>query len=220
MLTGEGADEVLFGYAHLRGDLDGTVAQVASSNVASAGLMLPDGDGLALDAVARALGFVPTWMAAKATFGKRVRALTRGAWLGGFGARDAARVCIADIDVAARLAGRERIEQSAYLWGKLALEGYILRSLGDALEMANGVEGRLPFLDGPFVDLAQSLPTSLKVHEGVEKWALREAMRGVLPDAVVGREKHPFLAPPMGRSRRSRPSTPRRCARSSTRSRQ
>jgi asparagine synthase (glutamine-hydrolysing) len=42
------------------------------------------------------------------------------------------------------------------------------------------------------------MPTSAKIRNGVEKWVLREAMRGRLPARVLAREKHPFLAPPMG----------------------
>jgi asparagine synthase (glutamine-hydrolysing) len=197
VLTGEGADEVLFGYAHLRADIEGSAARVVGSNAASAGLMLPDAVGLPTGAIARALGFVPTWIAAKAGFGRRVHALARPDWLADFGERDPARVLLAGVDVA-RLEGRERAAQSAYLWSKLALEGYILRSLGDGLEMACGVEGRLPFLDGPLVDLALALPTHAKVRGGVEKWVLREATRARLPPDVTAREKHPFLAPPIG----------------------
>jgi asparagine synthase (glutamine-hydrolysing) len=197
VLTGEGADELLFGYAHLRSDLDGSPSRVAGTNQASAGLMLPDGDGIATGAFARALGFVPTWVAAKAAFGKRTRALARDEWLAQFGDRDASRVVLERIDLG-RLEGRGRVEQSAYLWTKLALEGYILRALGDGLEMARGVEGRLPFLDSALVDLLRVLPTGAKIRDGVEKWVLREAVRERLPPELVAREKHPFLAPPMG----------------------
>jgi asparagine synthase (glutamine-hydrolysing) len=64
--------------------------------------------------------------------------------------------------------------------------------------MASGVEGRLPFLDSAVVELLLALPTHAKIRDGVEKWVLREAVRDRLPPQVVGREKHPFLAPPMG----------------------
>ena len=64
--------------------------------------------------------------------------------------------------------------------------------------MASGVEGRLPFLDNAVVDLLLAMPTHAKIRDGVEKWLLREAVRKRLPPQVVGREKHPFLAPPMG----------------------
>ncbi len=197
VLTGEGADEVLFGYAHLRSDLEGSAERVRGSNQASAGLMLPDAEGLPTAAVARALGYVPTWIAAKASFGRRVRALARDEWLARFDGRDAAEMLLAGFDVT-RLEGRSRVERSAYLWTKLALEGYILRALGDGLEMASSVEGRLPFLDPAVVDLLAALPMQAKIRDGVEKWLLREAVRDRLPAEVVRREKHPFLGPPMG----------------------
>ncbi|HEX3772666.1 MAG TPA: asparagine synthase (glutamine-hydrolyzing) [Polyangiaceae bacterium] len=197
VLTGEGADEVLFGYAHLRSDLAGSAERVRSSNAASAGLMLPDADGIPMDAVARALGYVPTWMAAKAAFGKRTRDLARDAWRARFAERDAAAELL-EAFALGRLEGWGRVERSAYLWTKLALEGYILRSLGDGLEMAGSVEGRLPFLDAVLVDRLRRMPLEAKIRDGVEKWILREAVRDRLPASVVTREKHPFLAPPMG----------------------
>ncbi|MGV9414407.1 asparagine synthase (glutamine-hydrolyzing) [Nocardia sp. NPDC003693] len=196
-LTGEGADEILFGYPHLRADLSGSLGGLTATNTASAGLMLPAGDGLSLAHVERALGFVPTWLAAKASFGKRVRDLVTPEWAARFAGHDIGRTLLADIDLRV-LTGRGRVEQSSYLWTRLALEGYILRALGDGLEMANSVEGRLAFLDTALVDHAVSLPTSLKIRDGVEKWILREAVRDLLPADVIAREKHPFLGPPIG----------------------
>ena len=198
VLTGEGADEVLLGYAHLRSDSEGTTERVAASNAASAGLMLPGGEGLSTASIERALGFVPTWISAKAALGKRLHALLRDDWRQGFGDRDPAHTLLASFDLAGQLHGRERPLQSAYLWTKLALEGYILRTLGDGLEMASGVEGRLPMLDDVLFELLRDMPTHAKIRGGVEKWVLREAMRGRLPRRVLEREKHPFLAPPMG----------------------
>lgn len=198
VLTGEGADEVLLGYAHLRSDLEGTTARVAASNAASAGLMLPGGDGLSTAAIERALGYVPTWIAAKAALGKRLHGLLRDDWRSARGDRDPGATMLASFDLPGQLHGRERPLQSAYLWTKLALEGYILRTLGDGLEMASGVEGRLPMLDDVLFELLRDMPTSAKIRGGVEKWVLREAMRERLPARVLQREKHPFLAPPMG----------------------
>ncbi len=195
VLTGEGADELLLGYAHLRSDLEGSSARVTGTNAASMGLMLPDGDGLATTAIEEALGFVPTWIRAKASFGARVHALVRPDALGPDFAPDRALAALLD---GSQLEGRERVDQSAITWTKLALEGYILRTLGDGQEMANGVEGRLPMLDHRVWELVRELPTELKIRGGVEKWVLREALRDRLPPEIHGREKHPFLAPPMG----------------------
>ena len=40
------------------------------------------------------------------------------------------------------------------------------------------------------------MPVSLKINGMTEKYALREAAKPVLIDAVYRRQKHPFLAPP------------------------
>ena len=195
VLTGEGADEVLAGYAHLRADLRGDDGAIAG-NAVSRGIMLPQGDGLSLEAVRARLGFVPTWLAAKATLGKRMHALADPSWLRPRAHRDAYGSFLDRVDVEGQLRGRGRVEQSSYLWTKTALEGYILRTLGDGMEMAHSIEGRLPFLDHLLFAELRALPTSLKIRDGVEKWVLRAAMKGRVPEAVRTREKHPFLAPP------------------------
>jgi asparagine synthase (glutamine-hydrolysing) len=152
--------------------------------------MLPEGEGLPTDALRARLGYVPTWLAAKATFGRRVRAL-----LACEIEEDPFEAILASVDLT-RIDGRDRVAQSSYLWAKLALEAYILRTLGDGMEMAHGVEGRLPFLDHELFDWLRRVPTSLKIEGGVEKALLRRAMEGRLPRTVLAREKHPFLAPP------------------------
>ena len=195
VLTGEGADEVLAGYAHFRADLREGDAAI-EGNAVSRGIMLPHGDGLSLEGVRARLGFVPTWLAAKATLGKRLHALADPQWLRARAHRDAYATFLDRIDVDAQLRGRGPVEQSSYLWIKTALEGYILRTLGDGMEMAHSIEGRLPFLDHQLFAELRALPTTMKIRDGVEKWILRAAMKGRMPEAVRTREKHPFLAPP------------------------
>lgn len=48
-------------------------------------------------------------------------------------------------------------------------------------------ERRFPFLHRPLVELTLRFPPELKVHPDVRKVALREAMRGVLPEVVRAR---------------------------------
>ncbi|HFE44578.1 MAG TPA: asparagine synthase (glutamine-hydrolyzing), partial [Nannocystis exedens] len=171
VLTGEGADEVFAGYAHLRRDLAGDRddGSLAASNRASAGLMLPSGEGLDLSAVARAIGFVPTWMAAKATLGHRLRSLLSDDFVAELGDRDAYGISLADVELRRQLRGRNRVHQSLYLWSKNALATYILRTLGDGMEMAHAIEGRLPFLDHHLFAVARRLPIDLLIRDGVEK---------------------------------------------------
>lgn len=191
VLTGEGADEVLAGYAHLRADLGR--GGLLLSNAASRGIMLPDGAALPLDAVQRGLGYVPTWLHAKATLGFRMRSVLHDVDPAVRG--DAYARFVAKVD-REQLIGRGPVEQSLYLWCKTALEGYILRTLGDGMEMAHSIEGRLPFLDSRLFEVVRRLPIGAKISERGEKGVLREAMHGLLPRRVLEREKHPFLAPP------------------------
>ena len=64
------------------------------------------------------------------------------------------------LDVRGQLAGRAPVHQSLYLWSKTMLANYILCVLGDRMEMAHSVEGRVPFLDHHVVELARDLPVS------------------------------------------------------------
>jgi asparagine synthase (glutamine-hydrolysing) len=197
VLTGEGADEVFAGYAHLRRDRllergadAAELARLAASNSASAGLMLPAGDGIPLDAVRAQLGFVPSWLQSKATLGWRVAQLLAPAFRSAYAER-----FLEGIDVA-QLAGRTRIDVAAYSWCKTALAGYILATLGDGMEMAHSIEGRTPFLDHHLFELARRIPPDDKLGPH-GKGALRAALEGTLPRDVCARPKHPFLAPPI-----------------------
>ncbi len=90
----------------------------------------------------------------------------------------------------------ESLNQSLYLWSKTMLPAYVLTVLGDRMEMAHSVEGRLPFLDHHVAQLARDLPISQKIRGITEKYVLREAARPVLTATVYERHKHPFLTPP------------------------
>lgn len=57
-----------------------------------------------------------------------------------------------------------------------------------------GVEARVPFLDRDFLDVAMGIAPSAKRpgHGRIEKHILREAGRGLLPDAILWRQKEQF----------------------------
>lgn len=59
----------------------------------------------------------------------------------------------------------------------------------DRASMLNSVEARVPFLDKDFLEFAYHLPMSFKMRHGVEKWILREAFRGELPEYLIDRPK-------------------------------
>ncbi len=64
----------------------------------------------------------------------------------------------------------------------------------DRVTAANGIEARIPFLDLDVVELALALPPGWKLTaEGrPEKWLLRRAFEGWLPEAVLWRSKQQF----------------------------
>jgi asparagine synthase (glutamine-hydrolysing) len=63
-----------------------------------------------------------------------------------------------------------------------------------------GVEGRVPFLDKEFMDIAMNLNPGDKMvkkdtddkHRGIEKWILRKAFEDILPEHIVWRQKEQF----------------------------
>ena len=57
-----------------------------------------------------------------------------------------------------------------------------------------GIEGRVPFLDKEFMDVAMSLNPKDKMIKGerIEKWILRKAFEDYLPDSIVWRQKEQF----------------------------
>jgi asparagine synthase (glutamine-hydrolysing) len=71
-----------------------------------------------------------------------------------------------------------------------------LLRMEDRSSMAFSLEARVPLLDHTVVEFGVSLPDHLKLHNGWSKFAIRDAMAGLLPDAVRWRKtKLGFAAP-------------------------
>jgi len=204
-LTGEGSDELVAGYPHLRSDLfrsDGReelIPALHASNRASQGIMLVHGRSLSLEAVRKKLAFVPSFLEAKGTLGYKLCSVLSDDFKTSFGERDCYEELLNCFDIEGQLSGRSRVDQSLYLWSKTALANYILKTLGDGTEMANAVEGRLPFLDHHLFEFVRALPLSFKIRGTVEKYILREAVRPLVTERIYKRQKHPFVAPPVSR---------------------
>ena len=66
----------------------------------------------------------------------------------------------------------------------------------DRNSMAFSIEARLPFLDFRLVEYIFTLPPDQKIREGVTKFILRRAMKGILPEDVRERyDKMGFVTP-------------------------
>ena len=64
----------------------------------------------------------------------------------------------------------------------------------DRATMAHSIEGRVPFLDIDFIECAIAIDPKLKLagENRIEKWLLRKAFTGYLPDEVLWRTKMEF----------------------------
>jgi asparagine synthase (glutamine-hydrolysing) len=217
VLTGEGSDEILGGYPPFRRDMllynragqDPEVVgkllkELEKLNPVSRGMLLPDGERGLLDDVKRMLGFVPSWMEAFSSRAVKLREVLADEYRASVSGRQGYRLLLSELDLRRQLSGREPVHQSLYLWSKTLLPQYVLTMLGDRMEMAHSIEGRVPFLDHHVVEVIRSQPVNQKIRGMTEKYVLREAARDVITDTVYRRQKHPFLAPPASLSPQGR----------------
>jgi len=65
----------------------------------------------------------------------------------------------------------------------------------DRMSMLNSLEVRSPMLDYRFLELAAAIPPGLRRKNGDGKYILKQAMRGLVPDAVMDRPKKGFSIP-------------------------
>ncbi len=65
----------------------------------------------------------------------------------------------------------------------------------DRMSMAHSIETRVPLLDHKLVEFAATIPPEMNLKGGVTKYILKQAMRGILPDAIIDRPKRGFAVP-------------------------
>ncbi len=65
----------------------------------------------------------------------------------------------------------------------------------DKMSMGVSLEARVPFLDHKFVELALSIPSAIKTRNGTLKYILKKAVRGLIPDELIDRQKQGFGVP-------------------------
>ncbi len=209
VLTGEGSDEVFAGYAHFRKDLmghlarslspddsRGTLGDLEASNRVSQGLLLGDSGDPHMEGISARLGYSPAFMEPFAQSRTANLNLLSEESLQAIQNQDPFCQFLDHLNVSGKVAGRHPVNQSLYLWGRSLLPNYIISNLGDRMEMAHSVEGRVPFLDHKVVECAAKMPVEMKINGMTEKYVLREATRSVVTEEVYRRQKHPFLAPP------------------------
>jgi asparagine synthase (glutamine-hydrolysing) len=67
----------------------------------------------------------------------------------------------------------------------------------DRMSMAHSLEVRVPFLDREVFEVAATVPVDLKLppHSNETKYAMRQALRDVVPAPIVNRKKLGFPTP-------------------------
>ncbi|HUO67284.1 MAG TPA: asparagine synthase (glutamine-hydrolyzing) [Gammaproteobacteria bacterium] len=216
VLTGEGSDEILGGYPHFRADMlrydnagqdpsevTRLLEELEGRNKVSRGILLGEEGEPVSPLMHRLLGFEPSMYAPQGARLGRMERFYRPELSAAFKGVDRGATLLDSLDVRRRLVGRAPVHQSLYLWGKTILPDYILTLLGDRMEMAHSIEGRVPFLDHKVAEYLFRMPVSMKIRGTTEKYVLREAARDVITDRVYRRQKHPFLSPPDSPGQRS-----------------
>ena len=86
------------------------------------------------------------------------------------------------------------INQDLYLDLKTYLVDNILVKV-DRMSMATSLEARVPLLDYKMVEFAFSLPENMKLNGKTTKYFMKNALRGILPDQIIDRQKEGFSIP-------------------------
>ncbi len=87
------------------------------------------------------------------------------------------------------------LNRDQYIEAHTLMSGYLLSSQGDRVAMANSIEGRFPFLDHRVIEFANRLPLRYKIMGLNEKYLLKRAMKGIIPESIRSRSKQPYRAP-------------------------
>jgi asparagine synthase (glutamine-hydrolysing) len=202
VISGEGADELLGGYAwHRSGLAERMLSRVPLGVRTTLGAVAPvRGAGRASRNFVRTLRGVPTRPH------DRYRAMIR------IGKPGEGRGLLSqDVRLSLQRRGggsildswsewlpcvKDRPEFDQVLWiqSRTRLPDYINHCL-DRMSMAHSIEARPPFLDHTLWEFCASIPTGFKLRRSTEKYLLRKAGEGIVPEQARVRPKAPLQVP-------------------------
>jgi asparagine synthase (glutamine-hydrolysing) len=203
VLTGDGSDELFFGYPRYRGlQLAGRYRRLTPQRlrelIARASQLIPESTS-GWHAARRAREFLGT--------GGMSWADAYVDWIGYFTGDTlqslltpelAARATQAPSFIRQLLGESPRPDLSDVSRTELqSFLPYNVLEYADKMSMAHSLELRAPFVDHRLIEYVATMPPELKLRRGKSKWALREALRSELPPDVLKRPKR-GLNPPLG----------------------
>lgn len=202
VITGEGSDELFAGYPQLKLDFalhdpagyGDTAKDILEKNKLFVGHILSETqqNHSAFDDL---MGFTPSWIQPWMLTLKNASTLIHPDILSQLKNYDPIAAIAQKMDKKA-LDNRHPLDCAQYTWIKTMLECQILNWGGDRVDMANSMESRPAFLDHHLAEYATRIPPNIRINGGIEKWVLREAMKGILPEVLYKRQKFAFMAPP------------------------
>jgi asparagine synthase (glutamine-hydrolysing) len=195
VLTGEGADELFGGYTRFVTDQMirrlGRLPAPARGIVRALGGVLPSEPARAFVSRALRLSALPvaarslSWVTA---FDSVERGELYSAAKATSGARDLYEACMSELT--------DADDTASMMYAELRIrlpECMLART--DRMTMAVSLEGRTPFLDHRLVEYVLALPHHMKVRGRTEKYVLKHALAGVLPDSIIRRRKQGLAVP-------------------------
>ncbi len=88
---------------------------------------------------------------------------------------------------------KDVLDKLLYVDTKTYLHELLMKQ--DQMSMAASIESRVPFLDHKLVEFTAQMPINMKLRGKETKFLLREAMKGILPEAILTRSKMGFPVP-------------------------
>lgn len=88
-------------------------------------------------------------------------------------------------------------KRRSYIDYKLRLSDHLLGEHGDRMFFSHSIEGRHPFLDMELLSFVTRIPDKYKLNGADEKYILKKAVEGIVPEEIIKRKKFPFQAPGM-----------------------
>lgn len=201
-LTGEGSDEFFMGYAHLKNEYSQEHGFIKNNEKQHlAGIHLPQGEiNEQAQIISQHLGFIPTWIQAKASMAQKLSALWSTEFKAQFQDNNPYLSLLNEaftFEQMQYLKTQSKTKIASYLWAKYCLAGYILKVLDDGVGLAHTVESRQPFTDHKLIEFASSLEDSLYFYNNQEKAVLRQAFKPQLTQTIYEKTKQPFMSPPI-----------------------